>query len=304
MTRQRGARMWRAARIFKPAKGGGVKGSSMRIRFGYDICYCVAQATPMVFLLHAQPRADQRLLVPDTLMTAPELPVFIYRDAFGNTCARLVAPPGRIEIWTDALMEDSGVPERECHAAAEIPVQALPPDTLQFLMPSRYCESDLLLNEAWNAFGHLAPGWHRVQAICNLVNARIQFGYGFARTTKTALETYHERCGVCRDMAHLAIAFCRAMNIPARYCTSYLGDIGVPPVDAPMDFAACMEVFLGGEWHVFDPRNNQRRIGRLLIARGRDAADVAISTSFGQSALQHFRVHTDLADSTCLVDAA
>jgi transglutaminase-like putative cysteine protease len=143
-----------------------------------------------------------------------------------------------------------------------------------------------------------------VQAICDFVNARTQFGYGYARTTKTALETFNELCGVCRDMAHLAIALCRAMNIPARYCTSYLGDIGVPPVRAPMDFAACMEVFLGGEWHVFDPRNNQRRIGRLLIARGRDAADVAISTSFGQSSLQYFRVHTDLVDESHLVHAA
>lgn len=276
----------------------------MKIRFGYHIGYQVPQTTPMVFLLHAQPRADQVLLVPDTLTTKPEVPVFIYRDCFGNTCARLVAPPGEIEISTDALFEDPGTPEHAAFDAAEIPVQSLPPETLQFLMASRYCESDLLVNEAWNWFGHLSPGWSRVQAICDFVNARTQFGYGYARTTKTALETFNEQCGVCRDMAHLAIALCRAMNIPARYCTSYLGDIGVPPVHAPMDFAACMEVFLGGEWHVFDPRNNQRRIGRLLIARGRDAADVAISTSFGQSSLQYFRVHTDLADESHLVHAA
>lgn len=276
----------------------------MKIRFGYRIGYYVPRTTPMVFLLHSQPRPDQKLLVQDTLMTTPEVPVFVYRDAFGNTCARLVAPPGNIEIWTEALLEDPGIPEPAHLDAAEVPVDALPPDTLQFLMPSRYCESDLLVNEAWGLFGHLAPGWTRVQAICDFVNSRTQFGYGFARTTKTALETHNERCGVCRDMAHLAISFCRAMNIPARYCTSYLGDIGVPPVAAPMDFAACMEVFLGGEWHVFDPRNNQRRIGRLLIARGRDAADVAISTSFGQSSLQYFRVHTDLADENQLVYAA
>ena len=276
----------------------------MKIRFGYHIGYYVPRATPMVFLLHAQPRADQHLLVADTLMTNPEVPVYVYKDAFGNTCARLVAPPGIIEIYTDALLEDSGLPERACFDAPEHTVQDLPPDTLQYLMPSRYCESDLLTDEAWSWFGHVNPGWNRVQAICDFVNNRTQFGYGYARTTKTALETFNERCGVCRDMAHLAIAFCRAMNIPARYCTSYLGDIGVPPVDAPMDFAACMEVFVGGEWHVFDPRNNQRRIGRLLIARGRDAADVAISTSFGQSTLQYFRVHTDLADKGQMVNAA
>jgi transglutaminase-like putative cysteine protease len=165
---------------------------------------------------------------------------------------------------------------------------------LRYLLASRYCETDLLMNEAWRLFGHLAPGWNRVQAICDFVNRHVVFGYQYARSTKTAFETYQERNGVCRDLAHLAIAFCRCLNIPARYCTSYLGDIGVPAVDAPMDFAGCMEVYLGDGWHTFDPRNNARRIGRLMIARGRDAADVAISTAFGGSRLQSFTVRTEL----------
>jgi transglutaminase-like putative cysteine protease len=268
----------------------------MQIRLGYRMQYYVPQRTPMVFVLHAQPRVDQRLLRIDWPITRPETPLFLYRDAFGNTCTRITAEPGVLEISTDALLQDPGTPERACFEAGEIPAEELPADTLQFLMPSRYCESDLFGNEAWARFGHLSPGWSRVQAICDFVHNRVEFGYPFARSTRTAFETFNERQGVCRDMSHLAIALCRAMSIPARYCTSYLGDIGVPVVDAPMDFAACMEVFLGGEWHIFDPRNNERRIGRLLIARGRDAADVAISTSFGLASLQSFQVHTDLVD--------
>jgi transglutaminase-like putative cysteine protease len=205
----------------------------------------------------------------------------------------LEAPPGLLCVTADGIMHDSGVPEPAQWAAAEHAVRDLPPETLQYLLASRYCETDLLMNEAWGLFGQLAPGWSRVQAICDFVNREITFGYQFARPTKTALETYRERQGVCRDMAHLAIAFCRCLNIPARYCTTYLGDIGVPFVDAPMDFAGCMEVYLGGAWHIFDPRNNARRIGRIIIARGRDAGDVAISTAFGAAWLQTFRVWTD-----------
>jgi len=172
-------------------------------------------------------------------------------------------------------------------------VRDLPPDTLQYLMPSRYCETDLLMPDAWRLFGHIAPGWSRVQAICDFVNREVTFGCQFARSTKTALKTFRERQGVCRNLAHLAISLCRCLNVPARYCTTYLGEIGVPPVDAPMDFAGCMEVYLGGAWHVFDPRNNARRIDRIIIARGRDAGDVAISTAFGAAWLQSFHVWTD-----------
>jgi transglutaminase-like putative cysteine protease len=270
----------------------------MRIRFGYELVYGVPQPAPMVLMLHSQPNQTQVLVRPDVMRVFPEVPLAFYFDAFGNSCTRLEAPAGTLRITADGIMEDPGIPEPERWDAREQPVRDLPPETLQFLLASRYCETELLMADAWRLFGHIAPGWSRVQAICDFVNQHVAFGYPFARPTKTAVETYRERQGVCRDLAHLAIAFCRCLNIPARYCTTYLGDIGVPPVDAPMDFAGCMEVYLGGAWHVFDPRNNARRIGRIVIARGRDAADVAISTAFGMPYLQKFLVWTDeLAES-------
>jgi transglutaminase-like putative cysteine protease len=265
----------------------------VKIRFGYEFVYSVPQQTPMIFTLQCQPQGSQQLVRRDILRPEPAVPLFFYPDAFGNTCTRLEAPPGLLRVTADGVMEDCGSPEPAQWAAAEYAVRDLPPETLQYLLASRYCETDLLMNEAWRLFGRLAPGWSRVQAICDFVNREVTFGYQFARPTKTALETFRERQGVCRDMAHLAIAFCRCLNIPARHCTTYLGDIGVPPVDAAMDFAGCLEVFLGGAWHVFDPRNNARRIGRIIIARGRDAGDVAISTAFGAACLQTFRVWTD-----------
>jgi transglutaminase-like putative cysteine protease len=265
----------------------------VKIRFGYELVYGVPQTTPMIFTLHSQLSKIQRLARPDVLQTTPVVPLFFFTDAFGNTCTRLEAPPGTLRITADGLVEDGGEPEPAHWSAAEHPVRDLPADTLQYLLASRYCETDLLMEDAWLLFGHVAPGWARVQAICDYVHREVAFDYAYARPTKTALETYRERQGVCRHLAHLAISFCRCLNIPARYCTSYLGDIGVPPVDAPMDFSGCMEVFMGGAWHVFDPRNNARRIGRIIIARGRDAADVAISTAFGAPFLQTFRVWTD-----------
>ncbi len=268
----------------------------MKISFGYELAYYCPQPTPMVLLLNAIPNPKQRMLVRDFMHTDPAVPLVTYCDAFGNLCTRLEAPAGRISISAAGVIEDSGIPEAEFCNALETPISALPHDALMYLLPSRYVESDLLAPEALRLFGNYAPGWSRVQAICDFVNRHVTFGYQFARCTKTALETYREQQGVCRDLAHLAIAFCRALSIPARYATGYLGDIGVPVVDAPMDFAGCMEVFLDGAWHTFDPRNNARRSGRLMIARGRDAADVAISTAFGTSYLQLFRVWTDEID--------
>ena len=268
----------------------------MKIRFGYELVYSSPQNMPMILMLHAQPQGEQRLLKHDYMTTEPAVPLALYRDFYGNTCTRLEAPAGTLRLTTDALLEDCGAPEAAFMDAREHPVSELPSDVLCYLLPSRYCEVDLLLADARNLFGHLTPGWSRVQAICDFVNGHIKFGYEHARCTKTALETLRDGLGVCRDFAHLAIALCRALSIPARYCTSYLGDIGVPAVDAPMDFAGSMEVYLGGAWHAFDPRNNARRIGRLVIARGRDAADVAISTSFGPANLQLFRVWTDQID--------
>ena len=266
----------------------------MKIRFGYDLTFAQAQMVPTIVMLHFQPGPGQRLLKPDAIRIDPDVPVSFYVDEFGNTCSRFTSTSPTVRLIADGIFEDPGVPEPEALDAREVPIADLPHVCLRYLLASRYCETDLLMEEAWRLFGHLAPGWRRVQAVCDFVNRHVTFGYQYARATKTAFETYREGNGVCRDLAHLAIAFCRCLNIPARYCTSYLGDIGVPAVDAPMDFAGCMEVYLSGGWHTFDPRNNARRIGRLMIARGRDAADVAISTSFGGSRLQSFNVHTEL----------
>jgi transglutaminase-like putative cysteine protease len=265
----------------------------MLIRLGYELGYELAQATPMILNLNVHYSRSQDLVRPDTMSTDPAVPLSMYRDGFGNWCTRLVAPPGTFRITADGLISDTGVPEAAFPHAFEHTVESLPDETLVYLLPSRYCETELLSPSAWSMFGNMMPGWNRVQAIVDFVHTHIAFDYQTARPTKTAWETFNERQGVCRDYAHLAIAMCRALNVPARYCTGYLGDIGVPVMDAPMDFAGWFEAYLGGAWHTFDPRNNQRRIGRVLIARGRDAADVAISMTFGPNLLSKFQVWAD-----------
>jgi transglutaminase-like putative cysteine protease len=230
---------------------------------------------------------------PDFLTTDPETPIVAYRDGFGNWCSRIEAPIGRIRLKGTGLVRDSARPDASSPFAQQHALQDLPQETLVFLLGSRYCETDLLSEAAWSRFGQSAPGWPRVQAICDFVHHHIAFDYQDARATRTAWQAFNERVGVCRDYAHLAIALCRCMNIPARYCTGYLGDMGTPPPYGVMDFAAWFEVYLGGAWHTFDARNNVPRIGRVLIARGRDAADVAIATTFGQNTLESFQVWTD-----------
>ena len=264
----------------------------MKIRVGYELIYECPQPTPMLLMLNIHYSRASDLAVPDHLTTSPPVPITGYRDGFGNWCSRLVAPPGRITIASTAILRDSGRPDPVLPAALQHPVQELPEETLLFLLGSRYCDTDRLSETAWALFGQTPPGWARVQAICDFVHNHITFGYQYARSTRTAFEAYQERVGVCRDYAHLAIAFCRCMNIPARYCTGYLGDIGVPP-GGPMDFAGWFEAYLGNGWHSFDARNNTPRIGRVLLARGRDATDVAISNSFGPSVLTGFQVWTD-----------
>jgi transglutaminase-like putative cysteine protease len=265
----------------------------MKIRFGYELVYACPQPVPMILMLHVHPSRIADLLAPDWLATEPAVPLDTYRDSFGNTCTRILAPAGTIRLTADGLIQDSGLPEPAFPHAQEQPVESLPHEALVYLLGSRYCETQRLMDDAWRLFGSMTPGWGRVEAVCNFVNGHVCFGYHFARSTKTAAEAYAERQGVCRDFAHLAITLLRCLNIPARYCTGYLGDIGVPVPDAPMDFAGWLEAYIGGAWHTFDPRNNARRIGRILIARGRDAADVAISTAFGPNNLQVFRVWTD-----------
>jgi transglutaminase-like putative cysteine protease len=247
----------------------------------------------MILALNVHYSRASDLAIPDYVVLNPPVPITAYRDGFGNWCSRLVAPAGEMRIRTDGLVNDSGLPEPVDPNAWQHAVEDLPAETLVYLLGSRYCETDRMVEMAWDLFHRTPPGYARVQAICDYVHHHLRFGYEHARATKTALEAFNEGTGVCRDYTHLAITFCRCMNIPARYCTGYLGDIGVPPSAAPMDFAASFEAFLAGRWHTFDPRNNQPRIGRILIAQGRDAADVPISNAFGPSTLTGFRVWTD-----------
>jgi transglutaminase-like putative cysteine protease len=265
----------------------------VQIRLGYELNYTFEQPTPVILTLTVHHTRVADLVRPDQLHTEPAVPVRGYRDRFDNWCTRLTAPAGKFRIWADALVNDSGLPDAVPAAGFQTPVDALPDDTLVYLLGSRYCETDLLSELAWKTFEHVTGGQQRVQAICDFVHRHIQFGYQFASPTKTAFGVYTERRGVCRDYAHLAITLCRCMNIPARYCTGYLPDIGVPALEAPMDFAGWFEAYLDGSWYTFDPRNNERRIGRVLIARGRDAADVAINTTFGPNTLDSFAVRAD-----------
>jgi len=265
----------------------------MQIRAGFELIYECPQPTPMILMLNIHYTRASDIVVPDHLVTAPPLPISAYRDSFGNWCSRIVAPAGVTRISTDALVNDSGLPDIVVPGARQTPVEQLPEETLIYLLGSRYCETDRLSPIAWQLFGNGPTGWARVQAICDFVHDHIEFGYQHARPTKTAWEAYTERTGVCRDFAHLAVAFCRTMNIPARYSTGYLGDIAVPPPHGPMDFAGWFEAWLDGQWYTFDPRNNVPRVGRILMARGRDAADVAMSTTFGPNTLKGFRVWTD-----------
>ena len=265
----------------------------MLIRVGFELVYEFAQKTPLVLMLNVHPSRARDLVQPDHLRVSPMLPVARYLDGFGNICSRLVAPPGEVAIRTDAIVADCGLPDAVEPAARQHEVGELPNDALVFLLGSRYCETERLMNVAWSNFGSTPSGWPRVQAICDFVNSHLRFGYPHARATRTAVEAFVERRGVCRDFAHLAVTLCRCMNIPARYCTGYLGDIAVEPEPEPMDFSAWFEVYLGGRWYAFDARHNVPRIGRIVMARGRDAADVALSTTFGRNTIKRFNVVTD-----------
>jgi transglutaminase-like putative cysteine protease len=247
----------------------------------------------MILALNIHYSRASDIIIPDYLTTDPSVPIRGYRDGFGNWCTRLVAPGGRFRLRTDALIRDTGEPDRVVPEARQHAVQDLPEETVVFLLGSRYCETDLLSQTAWDLFERAPAGWARVQAICDYVQQRITFDYQQARATRTAWEAWNEGVGVCRDFAHLAVTFCRCMNIPARYCTGYLGDMGTLPPYGVGDFAAWFEVYIGGDWHIFDPRNNVPRIGRVLLARGRVAADVAIANTFGPNILESFKVWTD-----------
>lgn len=265
----------------------------MQIRFGYELRFECPKPTPMILMLSVHPSRLPDLLVADDLITDPWVARQYYHDVFGNRCTRLVAPAGQIRLSAEGIVRDSGLPDRQSPHAQQHPVEALPDETLLYLLGSRYCETDLLSHTAWQLFESTPPGWARVQAICDFVHQHIHFAYEEARSTRTALEVFRERKGVCRDYTHLAITFCRCLNIPARYCTGHLGDMGTLPPYPPGDFAAWMEVYLDGQWHTFDPRNHEPRIGRVLMARGRDAQDVPLTHAFGFNTLKHFKVWCD-----------
>jgi transglutaminase-like putative cysteine protease len=265
----------------------------MLIRLGYDIRFEIAVPVPIVSLLTVHPSRRGDLREPDRVQVEPAVDVDEYHDIFGNISTRFVAPQGSVRLHNSTLIEDSGAPDPVHPEARELPVGELPPETLRYLMGSRFCEVDLLSAAAVELFGHVPPGWSRVQAICTWVQSKVTFSYAQARPTRTALDVFTERVGVCRDFQHLAITFCRCLNIPARYTAGYLGDIGVPAAPYPMDFSAWFEAFLDGRWWTFDARHNTPRIGRVLLATGLDATDVAITTSFGAARLAQFTVVTD-----------
>ncbi len=272
----------------------------MFIKIGFDIELNIASPMALIYLLRVHPSRRDDLLQPEVIDVSPWQQVDEYLDVFGNQCGRVNAPAGTssVRFRSESVIQDSGLPDPVDFYAWQHDPTALPPATLQFLLPSRYCEVDSeLLQFAWNRFGQTPLGWSRVQAICDFVHHHIRFDYNAARATRTAVEGYREQVGVCRDYTHLAVTLCRCMNIPARYCTGYLGDIGIPPVRFPMDFSAWFEVFLGDGWHTFDARHNTPRIGRVVMARGRDAGDVPITMAFGQNSLARFDVITHEVDA-------
>jgi transglutaminase-like putative cysteine protease len=265
----------------------------MQIKVGFEIAYTAPQPTPMVVMLSIHPSRRQDIIGQETIVAEPGVPIHYYRDSFGNICGRLVAPAGGVTLHGAALVRDSGLADEVAEHAAQLPIEQLPDDVLVYLMASRYCETDKLIDLAWSQFGNTRSGWARVMAICEYVHERISFGYQHANHMKSAFDAHAQRAGVCRDFAHLALTLCRCMGIPARYCTGYLGDIGIPPEPLPMDFSGWFEAYLSGKWYTFDARHVVPRIGRILMATGRDAADVALSTSFGRMNLAKFFVVSD-----------
>jgi len=265
----------------------------MKIRAGYRISYESPKPTPMILALRVHPSRETNLIVRDDPKFDAKIELREYHDGFGNRCGRIVAPAGPLTISADFLINDSGAPDEVSRDAHQHLLENLPADVLVYLLGSRYCETDRLLETAWSLFANVPKGWALVQAICDFVHEHLTFGYEHARPTRSAWDAFVEKRGVCRDFAHLAVTLCRCMNVPARYCTGYLGDVGVPPADEPMDFSAWFEVYLGDRWYTFDARHNEPRIGRILMARGRDATDVALVTSFGPCTLTSFEVVTE-----------
>jgi len=266
----------------------------MLIRVGCEIDLIFPEPTALILMLSLHPVREPTIRKHECLQVDPLVPVYQFFDLNGNRCHRAVVPAGRVRFLNDAIVEDCGLPDLQVWNAPQVAIQDLPSETLRFLLASRYCEVDSELKDiAWTNFSRVPAGWRRVQAVCDFVHNHIHFDYLQARANRTALEAYRERVGVCRDYAHLAITMCRCLNMPTRYCTGYLGDHGLPPPYPPMDFAAWFEVYLGGQWYTFDARNNTPRIGRVLMARGCDATEVSLTTTYGLNRLDTFKVWAD-----------
>jgi transglutaminase-like putative cysteine protease len=265
----------------------------MLIRAGYNIAFTTQRPTPMLAALSVHPTRNRDLRTAQRIMTDPDIPLYDYIDGFGNICSRLVLPAGTTTISCGFVIEDPFEPDIVAPDARQVPIERLPDEVLVYLLASRYCETDRLSEVAWSLFGHMAPGWTTVQEIVSFVHNWITFDYGTARPSRTSWDAYQERQGVCRDYAHLAITLCRCMNVPARYCTGYMGDMDLPALVGDMDFSAWFEAYLDGQWYVFDARHNRPRRGRILMARGRDATDAALTTSFGEATLSRFDIYTD-----------
>ena len=264
----------------------------MKIKIGFDIEFELSGPTPMILMLYVHPSRQKDLLSEEKIVVEPRIPLHDFTDLYGNRCARVFAPAGNVHFSLETMIEDSGLPDAQAPAAIQHPVEELPDEVLPFLLTSRYCEVDKLSDIAWQLFGSVQPGWPRAQAICDWVHNHITFNYQHADSTKSAFDCYNDGRGVCRDFSHLALTFMRCMNIPARYVTGYMGDIGVPLV-LPMDFSGWFEAYLGGRWYTFDARHNVPRIGRIIMAVGRDAADVALTTNFGRASLKKFFIISD-----------
>jgi transglutaminase-like putative cysteine protease len=274
----------------------------MLIRVGYEFIFDIPVPCPMLLMLDLLPDRDLTVRRAGGMRTEPPVYFDRFSDLFGNRCTRIVAPAGQFRIWDDLIVADDGWPDPVGYGAEQVPVEQLPPELLVYLLGSRYCEVDRLTDIAWKLFGEVVGGWARVQAVCNWVHHNVEFGYKYSRPTKTAYEVYEDRTGVCRDFNHLALTFCRCLGIPARYATGYLGDIGVPQSPCPMDFSGWFQVYLSGRWYTVDARHNTPRIGRIVIAQGRDAVDVAMTTSFGRAGLRWLTVWTDEVSEAALCE--
>jgi transglutaminase-like putative cysteine protease len=275
----------------------------MQIRYGFDIELELFQPTTIVTVMDVHPSRRSDVVEESGLHCNQDIRFEKFIDGFGNVSRRINADAGTLAIKLQGLVNDTGLHDPVAANAAQTSVSMLPADVLPFLAASRYCETDLLSNFAWRQFGSINGGWAKVQAVCDYVNERLNFSYPNARETRTAAQALEERSGVCRDFTHLAVTLCRSLNIPARFCNGYLGDIGVPPDPSPMDFNAWFEAYLDGQWYTFDARHNEPRIGRILISRGRDAADVAMITTFGPHRLPKFTVITEEIQSALSIAA-